>query len=441
MFHVLAGLSLSTDLGEGQRAGHAMRATLLAMRLASRLGLPMIERRDVYLAALVRDLGGTACAALVHAGTGGDDRRARRRFKRDDWTRPSGALRAGHDPAEAWLARTSLAFRTLRNLPTLLAEAARLRSERGAQLVERLGLGSGVALIVRTADEHWDGGGLPAGLRRGEIPIGARITTLADTVAALLSSEGPHRALEVARTRRRTWFDPALVSALDGLETELAGWYELSDSALATAVFDEEPGGACVLASPTRLDTIAAVYAEVIDAKSPWTLGHCASVGNLAGQVAMTLGYAPSEVAQVRRAALLHDLGKLSLPNDLLDKAGPLTAGQWERVRLYPWHTGRILARVPGFEGVAAATAAHHERLDGRGYPLGLRGAEVPALARIIAVADGFEALTSDRPYRPALPQETALRLLGRDCGIGVDAECHAALVAAIEGSGLDRAA
>jgi HD-GYP domain-containing protein (c-di-GMP phosphodiesterase class II) len=240
----------------------------------------------------------------------------------------------------------------------------------------------------------------------------------------------------MARARAGSWFDPDLVRSLEGSEVELARWDGLADEALFAAVHATEPGGATLLASPGALDRIAEVYADVVDAKSPWTIGHSRNTAHLAVRVAEGLGMTAAGIAEARRAGLLHDLGKLSLPNDLLEKRGPLTAAQWERVRLYPWHTGRILERVPGFHAFAAAAAAHHERLDGRGYPLGLRSAEVPMLSRILAVADGFEALTADRPYRPALPEETALRLLERDCGIGVDADCHAALAAALGDAG-----
>jgi HD-GYP domain-containing protein (c-di-GMP phosphodiesterase class II) len=425
-FDVLAGLSLALDLAEGQRSGHTMRATLLAMALADRFDLPLGERRDVYLASLVRDLGGTACAALLHAGMGVDDRLARRGLKLVDWTHASRAARAAGEPGRSWL--RAAAFDRPDRVARLLEHAARLRSERGAAIADGLGLGPGVTCILRAADEHWDGSGLPARMRAAQIPMGARIALLADVVEAHLGAAGPDGALAMAHGRAGRWFDPALVRGLNGLERELARWHDLSDDALVDAVRAAEPPGGSLLAGPAMLDRIAGAYGGVVDAKSPWTLGHSARVAYLAALIAREMELPEEECAGLRRAAMLHDLGKLSLPNALLEKPGPLSAEQWERVRLYPWHTGRILARVPGLQPLAEAAAAHHERLDGRGYPFGLRGRDIPRVARILAIADGFEALTADRPYRPALPDETALRLLARDRGIGVDADVLAAL-------------
>jgi len=431
VFDVLAGLSLALDLAEGQRDGHTMRATLTAMVLAERLGLPLAERRDLYVASLVRDLGGTACAALLHAGMGVDDRYARRGLKLVDWTRASRAVRAARAPDQSWLTAAPT-FQGPGRVARLLEQAARLRCERGATLALRLGLGRGVAGILAATDEHWDGSGLPAGLQAGRIPIGARVTLLADVVAAHVSASSPSAANAMAQARAGRWFDPTLVRALDGLEVECLRWNDLSDAALFDAVRAAEPDGGALLAGDAMLDRIATAYAEVVDAKSAWMLGHSKRVAEVADRIAIRLTLDEAARRDLRRAALLHDLGKLSLPNALLEKPGPLTAEQWQRVSLYPWYSGLILARTPGLEPLAPIAVAHHERLDGRGYPSGLRGAEIPAAARIVAIADGFEALTADRPWRPALPDDTALRLLARDRGIGVDGGVLAALADAL---------
>jgi HD-GYP domain-containing protein (c-di-GMP phosphodiesterase class II) len=143
-------------------------------------------------------------------------------------------------------------------------------------------------------------------------------------------------------------------------------------------------------------------------------------------------------VGAVRRAALLHDLGKLALPVSILDQQGPLSPEQWESVRRQPYYTHRILSRVRGVGPLADDASSHHERIDGRGYFRGLSGDRIPLTGRIIAVADSFQALTSDRPFRGALPEETALRLLARDRGIGIDPDCHAALVDTLEYTGIE---
>ena len=126
-------------------------------------------------------------------------------------------------------------------------------------------------------------------------------------------------------------------------------------------------------------------------------------------------------------AGLLHDLGKLTVPNAILDKPSPLTASEWEVMRMHSYYTERILEHVRGFEWLAFASASHHERLDGSGYCRGLRGEQVPALSRVLAVADIYDALSTRRPYRPALEQDQVLEIMERDreaglCPVALDA-------------------
>jgi HD-GYP domain-containing protein (c-di-GMP phosphodiesterase class II) len=179
----------------------------------------------------------------------------------------------------------------------------------------------------------------------------------------------------------------------------------------------------------------------VVDAKSPFTADHSRRVTELVVKVADTLGVDSGERTELRRAALLHDLGKLSVPNSVLDKPAALSAQEWEIIRLHPYYSQRILERVRGFQALAFVASSHHERLDGRGYFRGLRGGQLPLAARILAVADSYEALTAERPYRPALPEEIALKIMERDRDIGLDGDCLEALERALEGgsSDLDR--
>jgi HD-GYP domain-containing protein (c-di-GMP phosphodiesterase class II) len=135
---------------------------------------------------------------------------------------------------------------------------------------------------------------------------------------------------------------------------------------------------------------------------------------------------------ELRRAGLLHDLGKLSIPNSILDKPGALTGEEWELVRLHPFFTQCVLERIRGFGALAVVAASHHERLDGRGYHRGLRGEAIPRGGRVLAVADMFEALTADRPYRPAMPEETALKILEKERGVGLDPDCLDGLISGL---------
>jgi HD-GYP domain-containing protein (c-di-GMP phosphodiesterase class II) len=237
----------------------------------------------------------------------------------------------------------------------------------------------------------------------------------------------------VAIQRGGKWFDPQLVAFAVEYERELNRLRALDGEALKSEVQDVEPGDVALLAGPGALDRIALGFAEVVDAKSPFTAEHSYRMSDLALRIAERLGYEPGALASLKRAALLHDIGKLSVPNSILDKPGPLTAEEWEVVRLHPYYTQRILLHISGFKQIAHIAAAHHERLDGRGYYRGLKAAQVPLGSQILSTADMFDALTAERPYRPALPEETALRIMERDRDTGVSGACLDALSAALE--------
>jgi putative nucleotidyltransferase with HDIG domain len=428
---LLSALSFALDLTEGQPFGHSLRTTLIGMRLGELFDLSLQERRDLYYALLLKDVGCSSNAARVHELFGGDDRTAKHDLKRVDW---ANYLKAAHyalahaAPGAGWFERAKRVVAVANRGPRAALEMVEARCTRGAAIVSQLGFGATVAQAVAALDEHWDGHGHPRGLRGQEIPLQARIMGLAQTVEVFAAIDGARAGLEVARRRRGSWFEPAMVAALEHMERDLAAWCSLNDWELQEAVQAVEPGDAALLAGPGTLDRIAHGFASVVDAKSPYTANHSMRVTEIALAVAESLGFGKEDLADLRRAALLHDLGKLSVSNAILDKPGPLTAQEWEVMRLHPYYTQRILDRITGFEDLAFVASSHHERLDGRGYYRGLRGAQLPLGARILAVSDIFEALTADRPYRPALPQETALKIMSRDRRIGLCDDCFEAL-------------
>ena len=441
---VLAALSFALDLTEGQPFGHALRSCLIGMRLAERLDLPVQERRDLYYAMLLKDVGCSSNAARVFELFGGDDRAAKQALKRVDWSNVLVAARYAFTqtaPGATWFERARRLATLAGSGSKVAAEMVEARCTRGAEIVTELGFGPGPAAAVAALDEHWDGHGQPLGLRREEIPLIARIIGLAQTVEVFAVIDGPLEALAVARARRGTWFDPALVDAVHDLAKDMEQWCALDEWGLQEAVRAIEPGEAAVLAGPGTLDRIARGFAKVVDAKSPYTARHSERVAEIALEVGRGLGLAERELRDLGRAALLHDLGKLSVPNAILDKPARLSALEWETVRLHPYYTQRILDRVEGFQDLAFVASSHHERLDGRGYFRGLRGAQIPMGARILAVADIYEALTSDRPYRPALPSETALATMERDRGIALGGDCLEALAHWVSGGGERKAA
>ena len=432
---VFSALSFALDLTEGQPMGHALRTCLIAMEIADRLSLPLALRRDLYYAAMLKDVGCSSNASQVFSLFGGDDRQMKGARMRVDWSnyfRAAFFAMAHAAPGSSWFERAGRVATLARGGPRLAAELVQVRCDRGAEIVGQLGLGGGAAEAVRALDEHWDGKGHPRGLRGDEIPIVSRVLTLAQTLEVFAVRDGTSSAMALVERRAGRWFDPLVASACAGLGPLLEQWRVQATQDLQAQVIEREPGAAAVIAGPRTLDRIALVFAEVVDAKSPFTGEHSHRTTQVAVSVAHQLGWSEPDIAEIRRAGLLHDLGKLTVPNTILDKPSPLTASEWEVMRLHAYYTERILEHIRGFEWLAFAAASHHERLDGSGYCRGLRGAQVPEFARVLAVADVFDALSTRRPYRPALAPERVLEIMERDRDAGLCPRALDALVTAL---------
>jgi len=281
---------------------------------------------------------------------------------------------------------------------------------------------------MASADEHWDGHGKPAGLRGQEISLPGRIVALAQTAEVFFAMGGPQAAADVGRRRSGTWFDPALVAALERIAADAAFWRLVASPDVTAHVAAFEPAERVVHADDDRLDLIAEAFARVVDAKSPFTSRHSERVAETAVGIASVLGLGPGERRDLRRAGLLHGLGKLGVPNSVLDKPGRLTPAEWELIRRHPAHTAEVLAHVECLRPIAGTAASHHERLDGSGYHRGLEAGSLPLPARILAVADVYDALAHDRPYHAAMPLERVFEILDADAGTRLDRRSIAAL-------------
>ena len=310
------------------------------------------------------------------------------------------------------------------------AELLSLKCERGAGIARQLGFSEQTAAAIYSMDEHWDGSGYPHGLKRDRIPAISRIINLAQTLDLFVSIHGVPIAFEVLRRRSGSWFDPELVRAVSELENNGKFWERFQQVGRARALAIElEPPKDLVPASHTSLDDICNAF---VDAKSPYTFQHSTRVANTSSAVADWLGLPQETIVMIRRAALLHDIGKLSIPNTILDKPAGLTPREWEIVRLHPYYTQRILEKIDGFQELAFVASTHHERLDGSGYFRNLGGEHLPLPCRVVAVADVFDALSSTRPYRDSLPPETVLREISNKVPHQLDLACFEALKAAI---------
>jgi putative nucleotidyltransferase with HDIG domain len=217
--------------------------------------------------------------------------------------------------------------------------------------------------------------------------------------------------------RRGGWFDPALVDAFLPVRTDREFWERLKYDDLQEIIVALEPAECMLMADSARLDRIAEAFAKVVDAKSPWTYRHSENVAELAVGVGEVLNLPREHLRKLRYAALLHDIGKLGVSNLILDKPGSLTTEERDEMKRHAENTREILTRVAVFRDVAELAASHHERLDGTGYDRGLKGDEISVSARILAVADIYEALAADRPYRTASSREVALDIMRKDVG------------------------
>jgi putative nucleotidyltransferase with HDIG domain len=423
---VIGALSHALDITEGQRPGHAVRSCLIGMRLAAELDLDAAERSDLFYALLLKDAGCSANANRMAALFATDDRAAKASAKLVDWTGKRASLLWSLRAAArgAGLRRRIEVLRALRTEGDVTRSFLEARCDRGAEIARMLFLSEDTAAAIRSLDEHWDGRGMPDGLRGEEIPLAARVLCLAQTVEVFHAHGGVKAARAIAKRRRGRWFDPSLVDAFLRFCGDREFWAQLE----APDVSQWEPAELAITADDARLDRIAEAFARVIDAKSPFTARHSQRVAEIADGIALVLGFEADQRQVLRRAALLHDIGKLAVSNRILDKPVKLTDEEFQAMQVHPVHTLRILERAPCFAELAELAANHHEKLDGSGYPRSLDAADLDLPMRVLAVADVYEALTADRPYRGAMSAEQALGIIDRDIPRRLDGDVRNAL-------------
>ena len=427
---LLGALSHALDMSEGQPAGHCLRSCWIGQRLGRALGLNAAEMRDLYVVTLLKDSGCSSNAARICQLFLADDLTFKRDRKTLGLSLPSlMGFVVRHTGARAGLMpRVRAIVHAVQNGGEIHRELTEARCSRGAQIARQLRFSEDVAEAIQSLDEHWDGSGQPQGLAGKEIPLYSRIALLAQVVDAFHASVGPQGTREVVARRSGRWFDPRIADAFAVVARDPAFWRELAADDLEQRVLAMEPAQLALPVDDDYLDDIAMAFGQIVDAKSAWTAGHSARVGLITEHVAERLGLDAPERRWLRRGALLHDVGKLGVSTRILDKAGALDADEWTAVRQHAANTEQILGRIGAFGMLARIAGAHHERLDGSGYPRGLDARHIRLETRIITVADIFDALTADRPYRAALPTEQALRLLHEGVGTSVDGDCVAAL-------------
>lgn len=415
---LVGALSLATDIGMGQPFDQGCRTCLLAVRLAGEAGAPPANGGRVYYLALLRYAGCTADAGEA-AALFGDELAAYAAFARLDPGRSGEVL--------GWLVRHAGAGRgaagRLRRLAGALAEGSsgvretyRGHCEVARRLAERLGPGSVLGRAIDHAFERWDGAGFPAGLAGEAIEPAARIVALARDVEVIARVAGPDAARAAVRARSGRAYEPALADLFLRRADALLG--SLEEDASWAALMAAEPGPPRLLPE-ARMDDACRVMAQFADLKSRFTRGHSEGVSDLAEAAGWRADLPAERVTALRRAGLLHDLGRAGVPSGVWDRPGPLSDGGWERVRLHPYFTARILGRSSVLEPYATLAASHHERLDGSGYHRGCGPRDLDLPARILGAADAYSAMTEERPHRPGLAPEAAAAALERQAGEG----------------------
>ncbi len=431
---LIAALSHALDITEGQPEGHCVRCCWIGMHIGRRIGLPDPRLWELYYTLLLKDLGCSSNAARICALYLTDDLQFKRDYKTVGDRLPQ-VLRfvLSHTGLKAGLAERFRSVLTIvRKGGEIAQELIVTRCSRGAEIARLLRFPDAVAAGIYSLDEHYNGQGKPAGLAGEAIPLNARIALLAQVVDVFHTADGAAAALAEVRERSGHWFDPALVRAFEAVAADPEFWAGLASPALDAAVLALEPASHVVPLDDDYLDDIAAAFGQVVDSKSPYTSGHSMRVALYTDLIGERLGLAPERRRWLRRGALLHDVGKLGVSNSVLDKPGKLDDEEWAAVKLHATYTETILSRIDAFAELARVSAAHHERLDGGGYPRGLKADDISLETRIITTADIFDAITAERPYRGAIPVPRTLEMMAEHVGTAIDARCFEALKAAL---------
>tara|TARA_R110002073_G_scaffold297982_1_gene464500 strand:- start:425 stop:1885 length:1461 start_codon:yes stop_codon:yes gene_type:complete len=430
---VIGALSYALDLTEGQPPGHSLRCCYIGMRLAQTLALDDRTASDLYYTLLLKDAGCSSNAARLCELYAADDRKAKHDIKTVDLQsiRQLGKFVLSHTGLKAGLwTRFKLVMNLMRNGKRIAAEVIEARCERGAAIALQLGFNQQVADGIQSLDEHHNGKGNPCGIAGEQIPLLSRIALLSQVVDVFHRTGGEEAATAEIQRRSGTWFDPELVAQMLVTIAAPDFWAGLNAEDMDATVVALEPSAESVAVDDDRLDAIAIGFGQVIDAKSPYTSGHSGRVAEYSTMIAQHLGLDQERQRWIRRAAMLHDIGKLGVSNEVLDKPGKLNDDEWTQMREHPVHTFEILSRIAPFRELAYVAGAHHEKMGGGGYPWGLSQDQIPIETRIITVADIWDAISADRPYRAGMPLQQAIEVMRSLEGDSIDPKCVEALFA-----------
>lgn len=397
--------SRALDLAEGQEVGHAARACYIALSLASTLGLPKLQRSAVFFGTLLHDAGAARASNEV----------CRLLNLNEEALFQSGPLKSPQQ----------LALELSNSEAPAIVEALRAHPKHGADIAAELGLGEDVQEAIHGHHERWDGHGYPEALKGEQIPITGRVVAAADLLECLISSE--MNSLSARRTltgdlaeQTGQILDPELARCARELSRNDAFWLGLYSQNLPRELLARQPGGSSAK-HEDALMTYANAFADLADDKGEHTQVHSRRTGEVARSIARALGLDPAHQRLIEIAGMLHDVGLFGVPARIIAKPDILSLTEMQVMRQHPSYSQLVIEGLPGMGEVARWIGMHHERPDGKGYPEMLEQDDIPLEARILAIADTYVALTSQRPYRGALAPGDACEVLLGAAGAQLD--------------------
>jgi HD-GYP domain-containing protein (c-di-GMP phosphodiesterase class II) len=425
---LIMALSLATDLGTGRPMEWALCSALLGIRLGEALGLNEQELRDVFYLALLRYIGCTSDMETTVELFGDEPATAGRSYDFVDSTKPRQMLDwmlhyvgAGQSPLQR--------IRTIANMPSAMGEHTRGHCEVAEQLTQRLGFEKSVQEAIWHIYERWDGSGYPQHLKGETLSLPMRVVQVVQNAESFRRKYGLDAAIAAIHQRAGHALDPRIAARFCEVAAHITGGLE--EEANWETVLTAEPGLRPYL-SNEALDDAVLVLADFVDLLSPDFVGHSRKVAALAKSAAEHFGLTETDVKAAERMGGLHDLGKVSVSPGIWYKTGELTDSEWERVRLHPYYTERILARVNVLGRLASCAALHHERLDGSGYHRGVTASVLSPEARLLAAANFYQARVEHRSFREAMTAEEAADELRAQARLGrLDSDAVQAVLAA----------
>ena len=420
---LLGAFSLASDLAMGLHMEHGARSCYVGMHIAQEMELPLEQRTNLYYSELLKDAGCTTYTSQLAGAWLVDELAAKRDLQ---------FFRNPRNPLDiaSWLIKyvaTGAPFptRATHMLNSMVKGRAFMKEGFestcivAARIAQRLGMPKAVQDALMQVFEQWDGHGMPHGIKSKAIPVISRIVLVTSFLEVFHRVEGRDAAKHVALARRGKAFDPSVVDAFLSMAQKESFWEGLEQERVWDSVLSMEPEQSPYkYMGEEKLVDVALALADYADLKSPFLAGRSRRIADLAERIARRMGLPEPEAKHIYLAALVHDIGIVAVPSFVLNKSqDTLTEAEREQVRLHPYHSERILSKVPALEPIIPLVAAHHEEMDGRGYYRGFTGSQIPVGARIIAVADRFEELTHDSPGNPGREQDQAVNVMRQEVG------------------------